>query len=200
MHPYECPIFKSTGTRSSNNVTWQPSPPFARVRIESFKCCMQCGVAHFQGRSRVKNYSTQQPLEQRRPSMPTVTRRAAHAGSPGLPPPRGRVRSHSPASSDRTAAASDPSPSGAKVFHDNECLMRDVSDCSSSALHLFTCGHLFCASCVLGGLRAQTSSKRLTEARAAERKLQECEGTEAYRGVVACCHDKTQVHVLLVQQ
>jgi hypothetical protein len=158
---------------------------------------MQCGVARFQGRSRVRNYSTQQPLEQRRPSMPTVTRRAAHAGSPGLPPPRGRVRSHSPASSDRTASASDPSPSGAKVFHDNECLMRDVSDCSSSALPVHLRPPLL--RLMRPGWSARANQQQ-TEARAAERKLQEREGTEAHRGVVACYHDKTQVHVLLVQQ
>ena len=44
------------------------------------------------------------------------------------------------------------------------------------------------------------ANQQQTEARAAERKLQEREGTEAHRGVVACYHDKTQVHVLLVQQ
>jgi hypothetical protein len=48
----------------------------------------------------------------------------------------------------------------AKVFHNNECLMREVSDCSCDALHLFSCGHLFCASCVVGGLRSQASGKR----------------------------------------
>jgi hypothetical protein len=66
------------------------------------------------------------------------------------------TRSHLP---ELSAAPGDPSPFGPHAFHNNECAMRPISGCSSQALHLFSCGHHFCTSCIVGDLRSQTSCK-----------------------------------------
>lgn len=49
------------------------------------------------------------------------------------------------------------------VFHDGVCLMKESGyECTSTALHEFTCGHLLCAECIVAHLkqRAVASKKR----------------------------------------
>ena len=75
------------------------------------------------------------------------------------------TRSNAPAQSNPSRfhltklSAAPGDPVGTNTFHSNECVMRSISGCSSAAHHLFSCGHLFCASCIVGGLRSQTSCK-----------------------------------------
>jgi hypothetical protein len=62
-------------------------------------------------------------------------------------------------SAEQSAASGDSSLVVTHAFHANVCVQRWINDCSSQAHHMFSCGHLFCASCVVGGLRSQLSFK-----------------------------------------
>jgi hypothetical protein len=158
---------------------------------------MQCVVAHFKGRSRVTNYSTQQPLEQRRPSMPTVTQgRSCRFPRPA---PTTRPRSIAFACQFRSHCRCQRPVSQRRQGVPRQRVPHE--GCERLQLQRAPPVHLRppLLRLMRPGWSARANQEQI-EARAAERKLQEREGTEAYRGVVACCHDKTQVHVLLVQQ
>jgi hypothetical protein len=48
-----------------------------------------------------------------------------------------------------------------EVFHEGVCLMKESGyDCTSTAPHEFTCGHLLCAECIVAHLRQLTAGKK----------------------------------------
>ncbi len=54
-----------------------------------------------------------------------------------------------------------------KVLHDGACQLKSLNGCCSSVLHELSCGHLFCAECIVAHLK---SNKKRSEYRFGRRK------------------------------
>jgi hypothetical protein len=52
-----------------------------------------------------------------------------------------------------------------KVLHEGACQLKSFNECCSSALHEFSCGHLFCSECIVAHLKSNKKRREYRSGR-----------------------------------